>query len=470
MATIHNLIDEWSKLGPIAWAENDYGWIVEDGSAIQPVDWQRVILSEYWQRQADVSTLLVSTVKKTGKTTLTSLITCWRWLTIPSVHFIVANDASQVEELQFNIIAGMIQRHPILRKYSKVTRDTITFTPTGSRIVSLPMDAAGAAGANFASVSFSELWGYRYEEGQRLYEELTPIPGDCLRLIDSYAGFVNESELLQRVWDRGLSGQRINDEWPIYLAGQQLSYIHQGEDAQAACWRGTEAERLAYYAEQKASLRENTFARLHLNQWVSGESNFVSLEEWQACISEYHKPLPAYSPQKLFIGLDLAVGPKGDDCALCAVYGEHPLIKLALHRVWAGKDRKMQLKLKESVLPFLLDLKAKYHIAGIFYDPWQAVYLSEDLRSYGLRTFPITQSHAGRGPKDTFLYDAIMDKRLVLYDHPELRNLATQATAKELPNGQIFLQKSSGRSKIDLLVSLSNVCDEAGKKRGIFVG
>lgn len=465
---IKQLIDTWRSAGLLSWAASKYGWITEGNKPIEFSAWQNAVLSEYWERRKGVSSFLISCPKKTGKTTISSLIVCYRWLTIPSVHFVLGNDKSQADELQFNIIKAMIGRNSILSQHTKVTGDTITFLPTGSRIVSLPMDAAGAAGANFATVSFSELWGYKHEEGQRLYEELTPIPGDCLRLIDSYAGFSGESDLLQRVWDRGLSGERINDDWPIYQVGQQLSYIHQGDDAQQSCWRGTDAARKAYYNEQQASLRPNTYARLHLNSWVSGDSNFVSLSAWQRCIDSDHKPLEPGSLERVYVGVDLALGVGGDDCALAGLYFDRKTkaVKLAFHKVWAGKQRREKLKLKETVFPFLLNLKAQYRIVGVWYDPWQAVSLAEDLRAMGLRTSEVIQSHASRGPKDTYLYDAIMGRRLVLYDHPDIKNLASQAQAKELPNGQIFLKKASGRSKIDLLIALSNCAQSAAKPTG----
>jgi hypothetical protein len=49
---------------------------------------------------------------------------------------------------------------------------------------------------------------------------------------------------------------------------------------------------------------------------------------------------------------------------------------------------------------------------------------------------------------------------LVLYDHPELKLAAANASAKELPDGKLFLTKG-GRGKIDLLVALSNCADAA---------
>ena len=67
---------------------------------------------------------------------------------------------------------------------------------------------------------------------------------------------------------------------------------------------------------------------------------------------------------------------------------------------------------------------------------------------------------AAPGPRDTRLYDLAINKDLVLYDDPDVRNAAAYATAKELGNGLLFIKKK-GRGKIDLLIALSNCASAA---------
>ncbi len=102
-------------------------------------------------------------------------------------------------------------------------------------------------------------------------------------------------------------------------------------------------------------------------------------------------------------------------------------------------------------------------MGAVYFDPWQAQFLADELRDAGLQVVEVPQTHATRGPKDTALYDLIADRRLVLYDHPDLKYAAAGANAKELGDGMLFLQKASGRSKIDLLIALANVADVAMK-------
>jgi phage terminase large subunit-like protein len=165
----------------------------------------------------------------------------------------------------------------------------------------------------------------------------------------------------------------------------------------------------------------------------------------------------------VYIGLDLAISPGGDDCALIGVYQDDGRVKVAFHKLWKGKARKAKLKLGSTVKPYLLRAMERYQIGGVHFDPWQAQFLADELRNAGLYVIEVPQTHATRGPKDTALYDLIADRRLVLYDDPDLKYAAAGANAKELGNGMIFLQKASGRSKIDLLVALANVADVAMK-------
>lgn len=195
--------------------------------------------------------------------------------------------------------------------------------------------------------------------------------------------------------------------------------------------------------------------------FAEGVGDFCEPEAWEALISADHTPLQPGDKRPLYVGLDLATSPKGDDCALAGVYAESNLVKLGVHKVWKGKERTSRLKLKSTVYPYILKLKEDHNLMGVWFDPFQALSLAEDLRSAGVRCIEVPQTHSTRGPKDTALLDMVNGRQLMLYPHADLTNLASKAHAKELGNGLIFLKKASGRAKIDLLIALSNVASEA---------
>lgn len=196
-------------------------------------------------------------------------------------------------------------------------------------------------------------------------------------------------------------------------------------------------------------------------RFVEGVGNFCEPEAWAGLISADHQPLSPGSTKPVYVGLDLATSAGGDDCALIGVYPDNGRVVVAFHKVWKGKDRATKLKLKETVFPHIVNLRRDYNLQGVWFDPYQALSLAEDLRKAGVRCIEVPQTHSTRGPKDTALLDLVNARQLVLYDDPDLNRAAAGASAKELGNGLVFLKKASGRSKIDLLVALSNVADEA---------
>ena len=460
-----DLVSTWRDIGPVAWAEGPFGWPGVDGQPVKLSPWQVAALEGWWSNRQTVTTFAVSNVKKTGKTFVNAVLTAWRWLALPGLHFCVANDLDQATSRQFQEIAEMVRRNPYLKENVTVTAKQLTFNPTGSILLALAGDASGNAGANFLTVSFTETWGILYEGDVRNYEELTTPPGrfyglPALRIVDSYAGYLDESQTWHELVDRGLAGERLPGDWPLFRDGGLLLFHVQGQEGQRRCYRGTPEEADEYYHDQKKTLRENSYLRLHENRRTPNVGTFVDDEVWQALVDKNHHPLEPGSDRPVYIGLDLAVAPGGDNCGLIGVYADQGKVKVAFHKVWkGGRFRIRKLNLSETVEPYILSLAKRYKIAGCYFDPWQAVYLSERLQNAGVNCVEVRQTHSSRGPKDTALFELVSNGLLVLYDDPELRTMAAGASAKELPDGRIFLAKTGGRSKIDLLVALSNAAD-----------
>lgn len=454
---INNLIAKWAEMTPTQWSEHKYGWLLPDGTPVTLTPWQRAVLSEYWERRDLVTTLFISTTKKAGKTLTNSLLTTWRWLTMPGVHFVIGNDSGQSEELQINVIGAMCKRHPVLRRHVKVTKSEVTFLPTGSRIVALPMDYAGAAGSNWLTSSITELWAFAYEHAVRLYEEMTPIPlTPCLRIIDSYAGFSNEGETLKAVWDRGLEGQRVNPQWPIYAVGQQLSYIHTGEEAQQRCWRGSDAARVAYYKEQEATLRPETYRRLHLNEWASSAGAFVPGEWWDRCLDPALPPLGPYAP--VVCAVDASV--RRDATAMCLI-SRHPArhrkghVAVRATRVWYPDKLGRDIDQDATIAATLREWVREYNVVQCCYDKHQLVHLTAQLKEEGLTWFYEFDQNVRRLLADKSLYDRIASRQIAHDGDPELRKHITAAGAKVTGDNRLRIVKPSAKSRVDLAVAVS---------------
>jgi len=121
MNKIETGIAVWRALGPADWSESQFGWF-ERGKLITLAPWQRAVLDAWFRHAEDVDTLAISNIKKTGKTFANGVLLAWRWLCLESEHFCVANDLDQSQGRQFRMITDMVKKHPLLKKYVKVTR------------------------------------------------------------------------------------------------------------------------------------------------------------------------------------------------------------------------------------------------------------------------------------------------------------------------------------------------------------
>jgi phage terminase large subunit-like protein len=434
----------------IEWAEARWR-LPETGQTIVLAPWEKACLTAMFPLDGSPSqyeTFLISTAKKAGKTTINAIATTYAALTFPAPEtaFVVANDFDQAQGRVFVLIADALRAMGLERDGSvTIGATSITFRETRSRIVALPADFAGSAGAIFGISSWTEAWAFRYESAVRLWEELTPIPNRrSLRIVDSYAGFVGDAPVLEPLWQRALSGQRLDDDLPIYATGRLWAYLDQGEEAQRRAWRGTDAALADYYEEQRASLRPGTFARLHLNQWQSGEEAFITSVDWDACVVRELTPIGPTSREALHIGIDAAT--KGDCAAVVAVVLDGARVRLACHRIWTPRKGD-PLDLEETVERYLLQLANLHRIETIRFDPYQMARSAATLRKAGLPMEEYPQTSGNLTAAGQNLYELIKSRGLAVYPDKELRDHAINAVAVDSGRGwKLSKEKASEKS------------------------
>ena len=442
------------------WAE--LVWIVpETGKPIRLRPWQRAVLLAMFPPDgfpSEWETFLLAVVKKAGKTSLNAVATLYAALTFPAPEtvYCVANDEAQAQERVFDLVAKQVDAMGLVRSGAAVVaKGEIVFTETGTKIVALPADFAGAAGAIFGVSSWTELWAFRYEGHVRLWEELTPIPTRrSLRIVDSYAGFSGDSPILEPMWARALAGERLDDELPVYANGRLWALVDTGEEAQARAWLGDPADMQGYYTEQAATLRPGTFARLHLNQWQSGEEAFLTGEDWDGCIVPSLAPLRPEQARHLTLSVGIDAATKADCAAVVAVAREKDgRILLVTHRIWTPRKGE-PLDLEETVETFVLSLYKRYRVGRVLVDPFQMARSVATLRKAGVRVeeFPQTSGNLTRAGQN--LYELVRGRNIAMYPDDELRRHALNAVAVDSGRGWRLAKEKSSR-KIDGVVALS---------------
>lgn len=436
---------------PVAWIDK-YVKRDEKGRPFRLSPHQRRVLERAMQWDEDgrllLRMLLWGEMKKSGKTFLAGALVLWWAFVTPNTEIIVAaNDLEQSVGRVFQTAVKILKQNALLLRSAKILAEGITFT-NGTTIAAISSDYKGAAGSRHSLVVYDELWGFSLERAERLFEELTPPPTEpnAWVLIVTYAGWTGESVLLERLYKRGLAGERIDDELELYRNGDLVMFWGL---VPRQPWQTP-----AYYESQRAILRPSTFDRLHGNIWVSSESAFITPELWDACVDGNHSPLLPSTSEEESVGVDIGV--KSDYAAVLRVRRRENQIVLAGYRLW--KPTKAEpLNLEETVEAYLREIHGQGFVRRILVDPWQAYSSIQRLRAVGLpiEEFPQTVSNTTR--MGQVMYDLLKGKNLVLYEDEELRQQALNTIAIETPRG-FRIAKEKASKKIDAIVALSMAC------------
>ena len=443
-----------------AWIPEGDGWRVVRNRPIALMDWQKRQLWDVFPPanggRPVIRNYLDSENKKLGKSTKAGIVAAYMASTESGGEiYICASDQDQARDRVFKSIRYAVEHGP-LSHYARAYRDRIEWS-NGSVITALPQDYKGSAGGEPICVVFDELHTYSYEYERRLWDEMIvpPTLEYGIRWVASYAGYTGESVLLQEVWDKVEAGELVQEYPPVYhndAAGWWGMILQELAAYELIPWGQGDRGR-QYLEEARDSERPLSFMRLFRNLWVSAESVFCPTDWWEVCKDTDLKPLPPTQSVPLYVGVDAAVKAHGDDVGVIAVYQQGERVAVAWHKVWrGGKSRNEELRLDQTVEPYLLAQAERYNLKQVCFDPRYMTTVAHRLRDKGLPMVEVTQSRPVLGPLGQGLYNLVQDGRLAYYPHPDLDTLTAGAMAREIPQG-LHIKKGAG--KVDLLVALS---------------
>lgn len=483
---------------------------------LEPV--QKVILScmfdlpraKQFGCSSGFQTLFYSTVKKSGKTTIASLLARWvaeRWGRMNEIYAI-ANDLEQARGRVYDKVLKSIQLDP---RYDRrrdelpgmwdIVQREARHLPSGSILRALSGDYRGEAGSNPTATFWSELWGYTLEASQRLWDELTPVPTRprSIRFVETYSGFQGESLLLIDQYematrpDRGarrLTRDDVPDwpnpgdpfELPLYVnpLARTFAYWDTGVLARRMPWQTPE-----YYQEQAITLRPEAFDRLHLNHWVSSVSSFLPVEWWDACRSpDVTPPTDAeleHTP--VVVAADASVS---GDCTAISLVRRNPLkpddVVLARVAVWTpppggtiNYGTTLEPTLRKWITGHIHPLSQScesherydqlgpcipvhpFNVVCLTYDMYQLHDMMMRFRDEGLVWVKNFSQGSDRMVADYQLYTFIRDRHITHYGDPTMREHIGGAAGKIAPdsNSKMRIVKKAKTSKIDGVVATS---------------
>ena len=351
------------------WGEANF-WIAPSRQLIRIPLHQRAVLRFLMALGPDGfrewATIVYSTVKKSGKSTIGALVARFvaETQTAMGEVYCLGNDLRQAKERSFKFLKDSVQLTPgSLRRSGEIVlpgqwrcqATKMECLLTSTTVEALSVDAAGEAGSAPDMSLWTEAWGIESQESLRFWEEMTPVvtKPNSFRMVESYAGYTGDSPLLEQIYEIGMRGRQLTAGELAEAAARDQggeryedflhAFAETGGDpaAPVPIWidetaklamfwdSGVVARRMpmqlgargkSYYQEEEAALTPGAYRRLHLNEWSASEGDYIPLHLWDACKED----LPPFLPENdepVVLSMDAAT--TGDCFAIVAVT-RHP--------------------------------------------------------------------------------------------------------------------------------------------------
>jgi phage terminase large subunit-like protein len=189
------------------------------------------------------------------------------------------------------------------------------------------------------------------------------------------------------------------------------------------------------------------------NRFVTSEEVFVPMAAWDACVNPQLRPVPADNTMRVWAAVDASV--KHDSTAIACMTWHRDVKKARLvwHRIFQpSPDR--SLDFEATIEQTLLELKRRFSLKEVRFDPWQMRATAQRLRRMGVPMVEFPQSIPNLTAASQNLFELIKSQGLMVYPDPDIRLAVSRAVAVEGSRGwKIAKEKSS--HKIDIVVALA---------------
>ena len=263
------------------------------------------------------------------------------------------------------------------------------------------------------------------------------------RLTVTYAGFSNESVLLEELYKRGMAQPEVA---PCLHAGDGILMFWSHEPV--APWQTN-----AWLSEMRRSLRPNQYLRMIENRFVTSESSFIDLKDWDACVDPDIGRVVNDRALPVWAAIDASV--KHDSTAVVAVTFDRQTqkVRLVAHSVFQP-SAKEHMDFETTIEPVLLDLRRRFHVVKVLADPYQMMNSIQRLARAGLPIEEYPQSPPNLTQASQNLYELVTGRNLALYPDAGMRLAVSRAVAVETPRGW-RIAKEKQFHKIDVIVALA---------------
>ena len=214
-----------------------------------------------------------------------------------------------------------------------------------------------------------------------------------------------------------------------------------------------------WLAEMRRSLRPNQYLRMIENRFVTTESSFINMSQWDRCVDP--RLGHAVSDRGLSVWVGVDASHKHDSTAIVGVTFDQNAqrVRLITHRVFQpSADR--PLDFEAAIEGTLMDLSKRFNLRKVLFDPWQMQAVAQRLQKAGLTIEEFPQSSPNLTAASQNLFELIQGQNLVAYPDAAMRLAISRAVAIETPRGW-RIGKDQQSHKIDVVVALAMACHAA---------
>lgn len=473
------------------------------GQPFMLMDWQREMISKLFGTLRDDGTRQYRTCyceipRKNGKSETAAGIALYLLFADGEEGAQVygaAGDRDQAS-IVYRVAAEMVRRSPVLAKRAKVLDSVkrVVVPSSASFYRAIPADAAGSHGFNASGVIVDEV---HVQPNRDLIDVLNTSTGARRQPLTFYittAGY-DQHSICYELHDYALKVAKGVIDDPTFLP---VVYSADEEDdwQDPMVWckanpslgitiKGDYLERECKRAQETPAY-ENTFRRLHLNQWTRQQTRWLPLDLWDKCAGKIDAADLAGC--HCWGGLDLAS--TNDITALVLAFPDEDGGYDVLPYFWIPEDTIRQRSHRDRVpyetwarqgLVFttpgnscdyafirakLNELADQFNIVDIGLDPWNARQLGQELMDDGFDIVDFRQGYASMSAPTKELLRLVLAGKIRHGGHPVLRWMADNMVVSQDPAANLKPAKDKSTEKIDGMVALIMAIDRASRHEG----
>jgi phage terminase large subunit-like protein len=469
--------------------------------ALEPWQKREIIEPLFGWKRADGSRqyrrAYIELPRKNGKSTLSSGLALYLLFADGEAGAEVYSAAADTDQARivFDQARAMVEESPSLLKRAQVFKKSIVIPKARSSYRVLSADAFTKHGLNASGIVFDELHA---QPNRDLYDVLRTSTGarrQPLMVMITTAGFDRtsicweEHEYARQI----LSGVNEDSSYFAFIAAAPEDADWTDEKVWAAANPGMGVTvTLDYLREEcqkaiQSPAYQNTFRRLHLNQWTSQESRWLDLRAWDACAAK----LPDLAGRACYGGLDLSSSQDLTSFVLAFAPEEdsdEPVWTLPFF--WVPEEGLIERARKDRV-PYdawardglievtpgnvidygfieekITALGEVYNIRQIAFDRWGAVQMSQNLMGAGFEMVQMGQGFASMSHPTKELMRLTLAQQVGHGGHEVLRWMADNLVVDTDAAGNVKPNKKKSRERIDGMVALVMALDRAVRNEG----